>query len=94
MLPRPPVFIFILLGCVFLQAVEVIQKDPGCRGDPRLLRQRTEAFLSLARFSDLQYQTINKYMKSSEFENKQALLKKAKEEVGVIREHGFKNRSA
>lgn len=73
--------------------MEVIKKDPGCRQDPRLLRQRTEAFLSLARFSDLQYQTMDKYMKSSEFENKQALLRKAKEEVGLIREHKFRNRS-
>lgn len=74
------------------QAVEVIQKDSGSGQDPRLLRQRTEAFLSLARFSDMQYQTMDKYMKSSEFENKQALLKKAKEEVGLIREHRFENR--
>ncbi|MEQ2193416.1 hypothetical protein XENOCAPTIV_024621, partial [Xenoophorus captivus] len=48
--------------------------------------QRTEAFLSLARFSDAQYQSIDKYMNSSEFENKQALLEKAKEEVDLMRE--------
>ncbi|KAH0500698.1 Serine-protein kinase ATM [Microtus ochrogaster] len=46
-----------------------------------------KAFLSLARFSDIQYQRIENYMKSSEFENKQALLKRAKEEVGLLREH-------
>lgn len=46
-----------------------------------------KAFLSLARFSDTQYQRIGNYMKSSEFENKQALLGKAKEEVGLLREH-------
>lgn len=46
-----------------------------------------KAFLSLARFSDTQYQRIENYMKSSEFENKQALLKRAKEEVGLLREH-------
>uniref|UniRef100_A0A8C7T2I5 non-specific serine/threonine protein kinase n=1 Tax=Oncorhynchus mykiss TaxID=8022 RepID=A0A8C7T2I5_ONCMY len=47
---------------------------------------RTQAFLSLARFSDAQYQGIDNYMKSSEFENKQALLEKAKEEVDLMRE--------
>uniref|UniRef100_A0A3B3UHQ1 Serine-protein kinase ATM n=1 Tax=Poecilia latipinna TaxID=48699 RepID=A0A3B3UHQ1_9TELE len=67
------------------QAVEVIEGDSGGR-DPRLQSQRTEAFLSLARFSDAQYQSIDKYMNSSEFENKQALLEKAKEEVDLMRE--------
>uniref|UniRef100_M4AR83 Serine-protein kinase ATM n=1 Tax=Xiphophorus maculatus TaxID=8083 RepID=M4AR83_XIPMA len=67
------------------QAVEVIEGNSGGR-DPRLQRQRTEAFLSLARFSDAQYQSIDKYMNSSEFENKQALLEKAKEEVDLMRE--------
>ncbi|XP_030599575.1 serine-protein kinase ATM-like [Archocentrus centrarchus] len=68
------------------RAVEVIEGESGLQ-DSRLQNQRTEAFLSLARFSDAQYQSIDKYMKSSEFENKQALLKKAKEEVGLMREH-------
>uniref|UniRef100_A0A6Q2X7D8 non-specific serine/threonine protein kinase n=1 Tax=Esox lucius TaxID=8010 RepID=A0A6Q2X7D8_ESOLU len=54
--------------------------------DSKLLSQRTQAFLSLARFSDAQYQSIDNYMKSSEFENKQALLEKAKEEVELIKE--------
>ncbi|XP_037632338.1 serine-protein kinase ATM isoform X2 [Sebastes umbrosus] len=67
------------------RAVEVIVEESGVQ-DSRLQSQRTEAFLSLARFSDAQYQSIDKYMKSSEFENKQALLKKAKEEVDLIRE--------
>lgn len=69
------------------QAVEVIEEDSDGGRDVRLQSQRREAFLSLARFSDAQYQSIDKYMKSSEFENKQALLEKAKEEVGLIREH-------
>lgn len=56
--------------------------------DARLQSQRTDAFLSLARFSDAQYQSIDNYMKSSVFENKQALLEKAKEEVGLMDEHG------
>nr|DBA32689.1 TPA: hypothetical protein GDO54_000462 [Pyxicephalus adspersus] len=48
---------------------------------------RMKAFLSLARFSDAQYQRIDNYMKSSEFENKQVLLAKAKQEVELIRQH-------
>lgn len=66
--------------------MEVIEGESGLQ-DSRLQNQRTEAFLSLARFSDAQYQSIDKYMNSSEFENKQALLEKAKEEVGLIKEH-------
>ncbi|KAM3935269.1 serine-protein kinase ATM-like [Leptodactylus fuscus] len=53
----------------------------------RLQEGRMKAFLSLARFSDAQYQRIDNYMKSSEFENKQALLAKAKEEVELMRQH-------
>lgn len=68
------------------QAVEVIEEDSGVPQDARLQSQRTEAFLSLARFSDAQYQSIDKYMNSSEFENKQALLEKAKKEVDLMRE--------
>nr|XP_040032849.1 serine-protein kinase ATM [Gasterosteus aculeatus aculeatus] len=66
------------------RAVEVIEEASGVR-DSRLQSQRTEAFLSLARFSDAQYQSIGKYMNSSEFENKQALLERAKEEVDLMR---------
>ncbi|XP_070761541.1 serine-protein kinase ATM isoform X3 [Enoplosus armatus] len=68
------------------RAVEVIEEESGVQ-DSRLQSQRTEAFLSLARFSDAQYQSIDKYMNSSEFENKKALLEKAKVEVDLIREH-------
>lgn len=67
----------------------MIEKDSGLYQDARLMSQRTEAFLSLARFSDAQYQSIDKYMKSSEFENKQALLEKAKEEVDLLRERNM-----
>uniref|UniRef100_A0A8C2WUR8 non-specific serine/threonine protein kinase n=1 Tax=Cyclopterus lumpus TaxID=8103 RepID=A0A8C2WUR8_CYCLU len=67
------------------RAVELIEEESGVH-DSRLQSQRTEAFLSLARFSDAQYQSIDKYMNSSEFENKQALLEKAKEEVDLIKE--------
>uniref|UniRef100_A0A8D2ZRU2 Serine-protein kinase ATM n=1 Tax=Scophthalmus maximus TaxID=52904 RepID=A0A8D2ZRU2_SCOMX len=67
------------------RAVEVIEGESGVL-DSRLQAQRTEAFLSLARFSDAQYQSIDKYMNSSEFENKQALLEKAKEEVDLMKE--------
>ncbi|XP_034023977.1 serine-protein kinase ATM isoform X2 [Thalassophryne amazonica] len=67
------------------RAAEVIESESGMQ-DSRLQSQRTEAFLFLARFSDAQYQSIDKYMKSSEFENKQALLQNAKEEVDLMRE--------
>ncbi|KAM6933084.1 serine-protein kinase ATM [Xenentodon cancila] len=73
----------IILEKYLERAVEVIK---GESQDSRLQSQRTEAFLSLARFSDAQYQSIDKYMNSSEFENKQALLEKAKEEVDLMKE--------
>ncbi|KAF6721632.1 Serine-protein kinase ATM [Oryzias melastigma] len=67
------------------RAVELIEGE--CGGQDSLLQsQQTEAFLSLARFSDAQYQSIDKYMNSSEFENKQALLEKAKEEMNLMRQ--------
>ncbi|XP_042694755.1 serine-protein kinase ATM isoform X3 [Centrocercus urophasianus] len=67
------------------KAVEIAASHHGDNSD-ELKKGKTKAFLSLARFSDNQYQRIENYMKSSEFENKQALLKKAKEEVGLLRE--------
>ncbi|KAM6385448.1 serine-protein kinase ATM isoform 2-T5 [Alca torda] len=67
------------------KAVEIAASHSGDSSD-ELKKGKMKAFLSLARFSDNQYQRIENYMKSSEFENKQALLKKAKEEVGLIRE--------
>uniref|UniRef100_A0A4X2LA63 Serine-protein kinase ATM n=1 Tax=Vombatus ursinus TaxID=29139 RepID=A0A4X2LA63_VOMUR len=68
------------------KAVEVAGSfDGGC--SDKLRSGKMKAFLSLARFSDIQYQRIENYMKSSEFENKQALLNKAKQEVGLLREH-------
>ncbi|XP_029027107.1 serine-protein kinase ATM isoform X2 [Betta splendens] len=75
----------VILDNYLERAVEVIEEESGVQ-DARLQRQRTEAFLSLARFSDAQYQSIDKYMNSSEFENKQALLEKAKEEVDLMKE--------
>jgi ataxia telangiectasia mutated family protein len=75
----------ILMDCVLLKAVKVAGSYDG---NSRELRNgQMKAFLSLARFSDTQYQRIENYMKSSEFENKQTLLKRAKEEVGLLREH-------
>ncbi|XP_029063541.1 serine-protein kinase ATM isoform X3 [Monodon monoceros] len=68
------------------KAVEVAGNYDGESNDG-LRNGQMKAFLSLARFSDSQYQRIENYMKSSEFENKQALLKRAKEEVGLLREH-------
>uniref|UniRef100_A0A8C3RPQ8 non-specific serine/threonine protein kinase n=1 Tax=Chelydra serpentina TaxID=8475 RepID=A0A8C3RPQ8_CHESE len=68
------------------KAVEIAGSHSGDSSD-ELKSGRMKAFLSLARFSDTQYQRIENYMKSSEFENKQALLKKAKEEIGLLKEH-------
>ncbi|XP_054448480.1 serine-protein kinase ATM [Pteronotus mesoamericanus] len=68
------------------KAVEVAGNCDG-ENNEELINGKMKAFLSLARFSDTQYQRIENYMKSSEFENKQALLKRAKEEVGLLREH-------
>ncbi|XP_060036103.1 serine-protein kinase ATM isoform X1 [Erinaceus europaeus] len=68
------------------KAVKVAGNFYGENND-ELRNGKMKAFLSLARFSDTQYQRIENYMKSSEFENKQALLKRAKAEVGLLREH-------
>ncbi|XP_077197706.1 serine-protein kinase ATM isoform X2 [Paroedura picta] len=68
------------------KAVEVAGSQNGDHSD-ELKSGKMKAFLSLARFSDTQYQRIENYMKSSEFENKQALLMAAKAEVGLLREH-------
>ncbi|XP_055963591.1 serine-protein kinase ATM isoform X1 [Sorex fumeus] len=68
------------------KAVEVAGNVDGESND-ELKNGKMRAYLSLARFSDTQYQRIENYMKSSEFENKQNLLKRAKEEVGLLREH-------
>ncbi|XP_061484637.1 serine-protein kinase ATM isoform X2 [Rhineura floridana] len=70
------------------KAVKVVGNQNDDSGD-ELKSGKMKAFLSLARFSDTQYQRIENYMKSSEFENKQTLLRKAKEEVGLLREHKF-----
>ncbi|XP_036180388.1 serine-protein kinase ATM isoform X7 [Myotis myotis] len=72
------------------KAVEVAGNYDGESSD-ELRNGQMKAFLSLARFSDTQYQRIENYMKSSEFENKQALLKRAKEEVGLLREHNIQS---
>ncbi|PKU36283.1 serine-protein kinase atm [Limosa lapponica baueri] len=70
----------------YLEKAVEIAASHGEDSSDELKKGKMKAFLSLARFSDNQYQRIENYMKSSEFENKQALLKKAKEEVGLIRE--------
>uniref|UniRef100_A0A672H729 non-specific serine/threonine protein kinase n=1 Tax=Salarias fasciatus TaxID=181472 RepID=A0A672H729_SALFA len=83
----------VILNNYLERAMEIIEQESPVQ-DPRLLSQRTEAFLSLARFSDVQYQSIDKYMKSSEFDSKQALLEKAKEEVSLMRQRNVSNRYA
>lgn len=68
----------------YLERAVTVGQDSS--SEPKLQRQKTQAFLSLARFSDAQYQSIKNYMRSSEFENKQALLEKAREEVELMKE--------
>ncbi|XP_065137946.1 serine-protein kinase ATM [Paramisgurnus dabryanus] len=80
----------VILDKYLEMAVEVIKEHHG-GSDAELQSQKTQAFFSLARFSDAQYQSIENYMKSSEFENKQALLEKAKEEVDLMRERRVSN---
>ncbi|KAK7172240.1 hypothetical protein R3I93_004526 [Phoxinus phoxinus] len=80
----------IILEKYLERAVEVIEDHCG-GSDAKLQSQKTQAFFSLARFSDAQYQSIENYMKSSEFENKNALLEKAKEEVDLMRERKVGN---
>ncbi|TRY58045.1 hypothetical protein DNTS_022698 [Danionella cerebrum] len=72
------------------KAVEIMEDCCGA-SDAKLQSQKTQAFFSLAHFSDAQYQSIENYMKSSEFENKHALLEKAKEEVDLMRERKVGN---
>ena len=45
-----------------------------------------DAYLSLGRYADSQYQNIVNYMKSSTFEAKQSLMKKAQLEAERLRE--------
>ncbi|XP_072528166.1 serine-protein kinase ATM-like, partial [Salminus brasiliensis] len=80
----------VILESFLERAVEAIVGHGGA-SDPKLQSQMTQAFLSLARFSDAQYQGIENYMRSSEFENKQALLEKAKEEVVLMKERNVTN---
>ena len=47
-----------------------------------------DAYLSLARFADGQYQHIVNYMKSSTYEAKQTLMFKAKKEMARILQLG------
>uniref|UniRef100_A0A671SGL5 non-specific serine/threonine protein kinase n=1 Tax=Sinocyclocheilus anshuiensis TaxID=1608454 RepID=A0A671SGL5_9TELE len=68
-----------------------LERDHCGDSNAKLQSQKTQAFFSLARFSDAQYQSIENYMKSSEFENKHALLEKAKEEVDLMRERKVSN---
>ncbi|XP_028656011.1 serine-protein kinase ATM [Erpetoichthys calabaricus] len=68
------------------KAVEIIGGSSDSN-DAQLQSSKMKASLSLARFSDAQYQSIENYMKSSEFENKRALLEKAKQEVDLMKVH-------
>ena len=69
---------------LILQAVELIE-DAGCEDATSL-----DASLALARFADAQYQNIVTYTKSSTYESKQALIKKAKADVEELAKIGDK----
>lgn len=47
-----------------------------------------DAYLSLARFADSQYQNIINYMKSNTYEAKQDLMKKAVTEIETLKQLG------
>lgn len=47
-----------------------------------------DSYLSLGRYADSQYQHIVNYMKSSTFEAKQNLFKKAQREIETMRQLG------
>ena len=47
-----------------------------------------DAYLSLARFADVQYQNIVNYMKSTTYESKQALIRQAKQTAEELRAIG------
>ncbi|XP_043928554.1 serine-protein kinase ATM isoform X2 [Protopterus annectens] len=68
----------------YLEKAAEVAESHSSTNSEELKSARMKAFLSLARFSDAQYQGIENYMKSSEFENKQTLLKKAKDEVDLM----------
>jgi len=51
-----------------------------------------DAFLSLARYADGQYQHIIEYTRSGSFEAKQALIRQAKEEADQLKSVGEKTR--
>lgn len=53
-----------------------------------------DAFLSFARFADAQYQNIVNYMKSTTYEDKKALIRKAKADAEQLIQMGDKTRSA
>lgn len=65
-----------------IQAVEQLEML-DCEDDAAL-----DAFLSLARFADAQYQHIDNYMKSPNYEAKQALARQAKAEAEQLRRLG------
>ena len=69
-----------------LQAVTLLE-DQGS-ADGAVL----DAFLSLARYADGQYQHIIEYTRSGSFEAKQALIRQAKEEADQLKSVGEKTR--
>ncbi len=74
-----------VLDDYLMKAVDLMEAQSSDRsGDEAAL----DAFLSLGRFADTQYQNRNNYMKSSTFEAKQALAHRAKEDAKKLQEIG------
>ena len=69
------------------QAVELLSSQEASTDDTSL-----DAFLSLARFADGQYQNISNYMKSSTYEDKRDLVKKARCDAEKLKDIGEKSR--
>lgn len=69
-----------------LQAVTLLEEHGSAD------RAVLDAFLSLARYADGQYQHIIEYMHCGSFEAKQLLIRQAKEEVNQLKSVGEKSR--
>lgn len=62
----------------FLKSVEIVENIIGTSTD---FQHLIEAYWSLSNFCDSQYQQLNRYFKSSEFEIKQQYVNKAKADI-------------
>ena len=59
------------------RSVTLMSELKGSSGQPEVVK----AYLTLARFSDTQYQRIKRHMESLSFQNKKQLLDRSKQEL-------------